>query len=95
MSKRVPYFCAGSCRNERNEGNINNGSICDLFIYIPSQESDDQSQNQHEYAGISNIYASIHTYIHTYVRTYVVLTLTHEDACIQTKEITKGITQGL
>jgi hypothetical protein len=57
--------------NERKEGNINNGSICDLFIYMPSQESDDQSQNQHEYAGISNIYACRRTYIHTYVRTYV------------------------
>jgi hypothetical protein len=52
---------------------------------MPSQESDGQSQNQHEYAGISNIYAYIHTYyVRTYVCTYVVLTLTHEHACIHT-----------
>lgn len=49
--------------------------FCDLFIYMPSQESDDQSQNQHEYGDISNIYACIHTYV---------LTLMHKHACIHT-----------
>jgi hypothetical protein len=49
---------------------INSSSVCVLFIYMPSEECDDHSQNKQEYASISNMHAYI-TYANTLMNTHV------------------------